>query len=122
MGRSLSIGCRTAEDAPITSIEIMESYDTLGTHRSSIYFWGIPRLREVGLTRLSVSGETDPVWFNGWDEIFVLGRESELLRWNLRDIDCDPFTKARHVANLTVCYYLLGESGPAGAEPTFTIG
>lgn len=60
-------------------IEIRPPYYLLGTQRTSMAFWALPRLREVGITRLAELGVTDPIDFWGWDDLAELRREIRLL-------------------------------------------
>src|SRR5207302_3965337 len=103
-------------------IEICPPYYLLGTQRSSMKFWSIPRLKEIGIERLTILGEADPVNFWGWDHMAVLGREIELLAKHLESIDFSPKTKAEWLSHLMFCYHLLIASTPKQCTPKFGIG
>jgi hypothetical protein len=83
MSRSISISYRDDGTGADTSIQIRSPYDVLGTQRSSMAFWSIPRIKEVGIERLAELGVTDPVYFFGWEEMALLDREITLLRHRL---------------------------------------
>jgi len=101
--------------------EVEEPYYLLGTQGLSKRFLVIPRLREVGITHLTVLGESDPVYFCGWESMEVLWREIELLQRHLVEVDFDPAVKARWTAHLAYCYFLLVGTTPGEFVPHFTI-
>ena len=59
-------------------------------------------------------GETDPIYFIGWDMIADLWQEIGLLQQHLRSIDFDAEIKARWVVHLIYCYFLLVQTAPKG--------
>ncbi|QJW98589.1 hypothetical protein FTUN_6184 [Frigoriglobus tundricola] len=65
MSRTLSIGYRDETESPYKPIEVNAPYFLFGTQGPSMEFWNLPRLRAVGLTRLTELGVTDPVYFIG---------------------------------------------------------
>jgi hypothetical protein len=68
----------------------------------------------VGITHLAELGETDPIYFIGWDMIADLWQEIGLLQQHLRSIDFDAEIKARWVVHLIYCYFLLVQTAPKG--------
>jgi hypothetical protein len=94
MSRSISISYRDDATGADTPIEIPSPYDLLGTQRSSMAFWSIPRIKEVGIETLAELGVTDPVYFFGWEEMDLLDREITLLGQQLASIDFHAETKA----------------------------
>lgn len=93
MSRSITIGYRDLADSPSTRIEVRPPYFLLGTQETSKQFWSIPKLKEIGITKLSELGVLDPVYFIGWEMFEDLHREITLLQKNLNDIDFDPEIK-----------------------------
>jgi hypothetical protein len=122
MSRSISIGYRQRAGAPETPIEVRAPYYLLGTQSTSMRFWAIPRLREVGITQLTELGVTDPVYFIGWEMMADLDREITLLRQHLGSIEFDPELKAQWLSHLVHCYHLLVQTAPKESIPEFTIG
>jgi hypothetical protein len=122
MSRAISIGYRREAGGPETSIEVRPPYFLFGTQRSSMQFWSLPRLREVGITRLSDLGTTDPVWFVGWEGMADLEREIVLLQRHLESVDYDHELKAQWLSHLVYCYYLLVQTAPKASIPELTIG
>ena len=122
MSRSIGIGYRPRADAPETPIEVRPPYYLLGTQSNSMWFWAIPKLREVGIRQLAELGTTDPVYFVGWDMMADLDREITLLRQHLGSIDFDPELKAQWLSHLVYCYHLLVLTAPKESVPEFTIG
>jgi hypothetical protein len=121
MSRSIDISYEDATGKGV-DIEIRPPYYLLGTQRSSLKFWGIPRLKEIGIERLTILGQTDPVYFWGWEDMAVLGRELELLARHLESVDSHPETKAQWLSHLTYCYHLLIASTPGNCTPKLGIG
>jgi len=121
MSRQIDISYEDAAGKDI-EIEIRPPYYLLGTQQPSLKFWSIPCLKEVGIERLTILGETDPVNFWGWDDIAVLGRELELLAKHLESVDFHPEAKAQWLSHLTYCYHLLIASTPRGCTPKLGIG
>lgn len=121
MSRSIDISYKDAAGKD-TAIELRPPYYLFGFQQSSLKFWSIRRLKEIGIERLTVLGETDPIFFWGWEDMAVLGREIELLAKHLESIDFDPETKAQWLSHLTFCYHLLIASTPRGCIPELMIG
>jgi hypothetical protein len=105
-----------------TPIEVRAPYYLLGTQATSKRFWGIPRLRAVGITRLCELGETDPVYFIGWDMMADLWREIAVLQQDLGNIQFDAEVKAQWACHLAYCYFLLTQTAPRESVPVFSIG
>lgn len=122
MSREVNIGYRITPDGPETAIEVRAPYFLLGTQRTSMAFWSLSRLREVGITQLTELGVSDPVYFVGWDMMADLRREIGLLQEHLPEIDFDPDIKAWFLAHLVYCYSLLVFTAPPGSTPVLTIG
>lgn len=122
MSRSINIGYRFSDNGAETRIEIRAPYFLLGTQKTSKQFWNIPRLREIGISRLTELAETDPIYFIGWDMLAVLRRELELLHEHLDDVDFDAEIKASWLAHLMYCYHLLVLTTPKDGTPELTIG
>ena len=122
MSRSISISYRDESTGADTSIEVGSPYDLLGGQRSSMAFWSIPRIKEVGIERLSELGVTDPVMFFGWDDLALLKREITLLAEHLPSIEFDIETKCAWLSHLTYCYHLLRQTAPKASTPLFMIG
>jgi hypothetical protein len=121
MSRSIDISYADATGNEV-SLEIPPPYFLLGTQRPSLKFWSIPRLKEIGIERLTILGECDPVYFCGWDDMAVLGRELELLARHLESVDFNPEVKAEWLSHLTYCYHLLIGSTPKECVPKLGIG
>jgi hypothetical protein len=122
MSRSINIGYRLQADGPETAIEVRAPYYLLGTEDTSMRFWSIPRLREIGITQLTELGVCDPVYFIGWNMMAELGREITLLQRHLESIEFHPEIKAQSLSHLVYCYYLLVQTAPKQSVPEFTIG
>src|SRR5262245_39439743 len=122
MSRSINIGYRHDSSGPETPIEVRPPYFLLGTQPTSMRFWGLPRLREIGITHLAELGVCDPVYFVGWDMLEDLGRELMLLQAHLESIEFHPELKAQWVSHLVYCYHLLLQTAPKESIPEFTIG
>ena len=122
MSRSITIGYRDFADGPFTQIQVRPPYFLLGTQETSIRFWSIPKLKEIGIKQLSELGVIDPVYFIGWEMMEDLHREITLLQKNLNNIDFDPAIKAQWLAHLTYCYHLLIAVAPTQSIPEFEIG
>jgi hypothetical protein len=121
MSRSISIGYQDSAGVR-ASIEIRAPYYLLGTQQTSLAFWSIPRLKEIGIDRLTILGETDPIGYWGWDDMGELRRELALLAEHLPSIDFYPEVKASCLAHLTYCYHLLVATTPKDSRPEMTIG
>ena len=122
MSRSISISYRDEATGLDTAIDVSSPYDLLGGQRSSMAFWSIPRIKEVGIERLSELGVTDPVIFFGWNDLALLKREIALLAEHLPSIDFHVETKCAWLSHLAYCYHLLDETAPKAATPVFMIG
>ena len=122
MSRSIDIGYRNEASGLKTPIEVRPPYDLLGTQSTSKRFRSLPRLRDLGITQLSALGETDPVYFVGWDMMADLWREIALLQQHLESIEFDAEIKAQWVSHLAYCYFLLVQTAPKESVPEFTIG
>jgi hypothetical protein len=120
MSRSIYISYEESDGSH--AIEVPPPRDLLGTQRSSMAFWGLPRLREIGITRLADLGVMDPVVFCGWDGLAELRREIRFLDDNLASIEFRPEVKAEWLSNLIYCYHLVAETAPPGSTPIFSIG
>jgi hypothetical protein len=121
VSRSIDISYEDASGKDV-DIEIRAPYYLLGHQRSSLAFWSIPRLKEIGIERLTILGECDPVYFWGWDDISVLGREIDLLAKHLQEIDFNPDVKCSWLSHLTYRYHLLIASTPKDCKPKLGIG
>ena len=122
MSRSINIGYCDTPDGPETAIEVRPPYFLFGTQARSMEFWSIPKLREIGIERLTELGVTDPIYFVGWDDMVELEREIGLLQRHIRDIDYHPELKAGWLSHLVYCYNLLVLTAPPGGVPVLTIG
>jgi hypothetical protein len=122
MSRSITLSYRLHPDAPDNYIEIPAPYYLLGGQLSSISFWSNPRIKEIGIERLAILGECDPVYFFGWEEMPLLAREIALLSQHLPSINYTLEIKAQVLAHLTYCYHLLIETAPPSSFPIFGIG
>ncbi len=122
MSREVNIGYKLTPDGQETVIEVRAPYFLLGTQRTSMAFWSLPRLREVGITQLTELGVADPVYFVGWDMMADLRREIGLLQEHLPGIDFDPDCKAWFLSHLVYCYSLLVFTAPPESTPVLTIG
>lgn len=105
-----------------TAIEIRAPYFLLGCQSTSMRFWSLPRLREIGVIQLAELGVSDPVYFVGWEMMADLRREIDLLHEHLASIDFDPDIKASWLAHLAYCYHLLVLIAPRNSTPVLTIG
>jgi hypothetical protein len=122
VSRSIDIGYRPMNGGALTSVELQAPYYLLGTQRLSMEFWNHPRLREIGLNRLTDLGITDPVYFVGWDDMAELGREIALLQQHLRSIVFPPGPLAGWLSHLVYCHSLLSLVTPEGCVPELCIG
>jgi len=87
MSRQIHVEYQVEATASPTVIEVPPPYFLFGTHRSSIEFWSLPRLREIGITRLTLLGKFDPIYFDGWEDMSLLEQEIQLLHRHLRSIN-----------------------------------
>ncbi len=122
MSREIDIGYRLSDDGPETAIEVRAPYFLLGCQDTSMRFWSLPRLREIGITLLTELGVSDPVYFVGWEMMADLRREIDLLRDHLAEIEFDPDIKASWLLHLVYCYSLLMLSAPPESTPVLAIG
>jgi hypothetical protein len=121
MSRVINIGYRYGS-GPETAIEVRAPYFLLGCQNTSMRFWSLRQVREIGVTQLGELGVTDPVYFVGWDMMADLRREIDLLHQHLPIIDFDPDLKASWLAHLVYCYHLLVLTAPRDSTPVLTIG
>ena len=121
MSRQITIGYQDAGGDEV-SIEISAPYFLFGCQQTSLRFWSDPYLMEIGIERLTILGESDPVYFCGWDDMALLGREIELLSKYQAKIDFHPESKATWISHLTYCYHLLIATAPRNSVPQLTIG
>jgi hypothetical protein len=105
VSRRIDIGYRPESGGALTPVEVQAPYYLLGTQRLSMEFWSRPRLGEMGLTRLTDLGVTDPVYFVGWDDLAELRREIALLQHHLRSIAFhpEPLAGCRIWSTATAC-------------------
>jgi hypothetical protein len=122
MSREINIGYRHEDNGPETAIEVRAPYFLLGTQSTSMQFWSLSRLWEIGITQLTELGVGDPVYFVGWDMMAELQREIALLQEHIAEIEFDPDLKASWLSHLVYCYYLLVLTAPKESTPVFTIG
>ncbi|MDY3556761.1 hypothetical protein R5W24_005931, partial [Gemmata sp. JC717] len=122
MSRSIDIGYRPENGGALVPIELPAPYYLFGTQRLSMEFWSLPRLREIGLTRLTDLGVTDPVYFVGWEDMAELEREIALLQQHLRSIAFYPEPLAGWLSHLVYCHGLLSLVTPEGSAPELCIG
>jgi hypothetical protein len=122
VSRSITIGYRRVADGPLTPIDVRPPYYLLGTQEASLQFWGLPKLKEIGIARLSELGVVDPICFIGWDMVDDLGREIEVLHEHMRELDFYPELKAQWLSHLAYCYHLLLATAPKECIPEFDIG
>ena len=120
MSRSISIGYR--KNGRGFEIEVSNPYFLLGGQDSSKQFWSIPRLKEVGISNLTVLGDSDPVDFEGWGKLADLSYELDLLQMHLESIPFHTETKTQWLTHFTHCYYLLIQTAPRDSIPVFSIG
>jgi hypothetical protein len=122
MSRQISIGFQLSDSEPQTRIEIRAPYFLLGGQSTSIQFWSLPRLQEIGITRLAELGVCDPVYFVGWDCLADLRREIGLLQEHLESIEFEAEIKASWLSHLVYCYSLLVLTAPKESTPVLVIG
>lgn len=122
MSREINIGYRYSDGGSETDIKVRTPYFLLGTQSTSMRFWSLPRLREIGISQLTELGVADPIYFIGWDMLANLHREIALLQEYLGDIEFDADIKASWLSHLWYCYYLLVLTAPKESTPIFTIG
>jgi hypothetical protein len=122
MSREINIGYRNEDAGPEVEIEVRAPYFLLGTQATSMKFWSLPRLRELGIMQLTELGVLDPVYFVGWDMMADLHREIGILQEHIACIEFDPDIKASWLSHLVYCYYLLILTAPKESTPVFTIG
>jgi hypothetical protein len=121
MTRSIDIGYQSPSGSQV-DIEIHPPYFLLGAQSSSLEFWSIPRLKEIGIERLTILGDGDPLLFCGWDDMATLGNEIDLLAKHLESVNFHPKLKAEWLSHLTYCYHLLIASTPQNCKPQLGIG
>lgn len=96
--------------------------DLLGTQYSSMKFWGLPIMKDLGIKLLRELSITDPVVFRGWDELNELNNEIKTLERNIERIDYDEELKMRWVNNLRYCLDKLTAECPDECVPELMIG
>ncbi|QDT43594.1 hypothetical protein Pan241w_36960 [Gimesia alba] len=122
MSRQITIGYQEANRKEITDIEIQAPYFLFGTQQTSKRFWSLPDWERIGIKHLSELGESDPIYFIGWDMMADLSNEIGLLQDNLDTIEFYPEIKAEWLAHLIYCYHLLVMTAPRTSIPSLGIG
>ncbi|WP_417397336.1 hypothetical protein [Gimesia chilikensis] len=122
MSRSISIGYMESPGGPETSIEVSAPYFLLGTQQTSLQFWSLPVWERIGVKQLAILGETDPVYFWGWEMMDELADELRLYQEHLAEIEFQPEVKAAWLAHLIYCYSLLVSQAPHDSIPVLGIG
>jgi hypothetical protein len=122
MSRDIYIGYQHDDSGPETRIEVRPPYFIFGTQSTSMRFWSIPRLREIGIIHLTELGVGDPINFVGWDMMADLDREITLLQRHLNSIEFHPELKAQWLSHLIYCYCLLVQTAPKTSIPVLSIG
>jgi hypothetical protein len=122
MSRCINIGYRHSAGGEYFPIELRSPYDLFGTQVPSQRFWSDPRLKEIGINRLTELGEFDPIYFIGWEMLADLKREIDLLNKHLGEVDFDAELKAKWLSHLVYAYHLLTQLAPNGSIPELTIG
>lgn len=85
-------------------------------------FWRLPIHSELGITRLTELGITDPIWFTGWADLAVLEKEIAALESHIDEIPFYDELKKRWIQNLRTCLELLKSEAPAHSVPEIMIG
>lgn len=120
MSRSISA---YYENIDGSSIDInLGNRDLLGTQNSSMEFWGLPIMKDLGIVLLSELSITDPVVIRGWEELKELDNEIKTLENNIECIGFDEELKTRWVSNLRYCLDKLRAVCPDECVPEFMIG
>lgn len=122
MSRDINIGFRSTETGSSTHIEVRAPYFLFGTQQTSKQFWRLPYWKVIGVTRLAELGETDPIYFVGWEMIDDLAREIRLFQDHFLEIDFDSDIKSWFLAHLVYCHSLLVSTAPRESIPELTIG
>jgi hypothetical protein len=122
MSREINIGYRYEDNGAETTIEVRAPYFLLGTQSTSMRFWSLPQLRQIGIKQLTELGVGDPIYFVGWDMMADLQREITLLQEHIADFEFDPDLKATWLSHLVYCYFLLILAAPKESVPVFMIG
>ena len=97
-------------------------YYLLGAQQTSQQFWSLPIWNQIGVEQLAVLGETDPIYFTGWDMLDQLSDEIQQFNENIREIEFDTDIKASWLSHLVYCHNLLKMETPADAMPILSIG
>jgi hypothetical protein len=122
MSRSITISYKPSNGDSEVNIDIRPPYFLLGGQSTSLQFWSLPVLREIGLTRLVVLGESDPIDFYGWDDLAELQKEIFLLQKNLSKIEFNAHVLSSWLAHLVYCHSLLVLTAPKDSVPCLSIG
>ncbi len=122
MSREIHIGYRTSPDGESIAIEVRAPYFLFGTQSTSKQFWSLPVWHAIGVAHLAELGETDPIYFIGWDMMGVLEREIRLFEDNFARVEFDPEVKSWFLAHLVYCHRLLVAVAPPDSIPELTIG
>jgi len=121
MSRAIDICYQTADGSRI-DIEIRAPYYLFGTQQTSKTFWSLPIWNQIGVERLAMLGQTDPIYFTGWDMLDQLSDEIQLFNDQIGEIEFDTDITASWLSHLVYCYNLLKLETPADAIPIFSIG
>lgn len=122
MGLDIAMWYRDASAGNDVRVDILYPYSTLGGISDSMQFWGIPRIRQIGIEQLAELGKWSPIFIREWAGLHQLGRELALLSQHFDSIEYGPKDKVAWLANLTYCYHLLREVAPKDSVPTIMIG
>ncbi|QDT99898.1 hypothetical protein [Gimesia aquarii] len=122
MSRQISIGYQEAIGEAIIEIEIPAPYYLFGTQQTSKRFWSLPDWQNIGIKHLSELGESDPIYFIGWDMLADLSNEIRLFQDNIETIEFYLEIKTSWLAHLIYCYNLLKMTAPRTSIPSFEIG
>jgi hypothetical protein len=122
MSRAINLEFVDPVSGAETKVEIRNPYWIFGHQQPSKTFWGLPELHRLGIKRLTELGETDPIYFYGWDALSELQTEINILLNNLHAIPFHAELKAQWLSHLIYCHSLLVLSAPKDSEPRLTIG
>lgn len=119
MSRSISIWY--VEGDVERDIEIGNN-DMLGTQAASMKFWALPILKELGLVELTKLAFTDPITFQGHQDIKRLEKELNILEKNKSQIPFHTESKERWIRNLRIALDKLQSASSGKRVPHFMIG